>query len=74
MNTKDKELVKLSIWVILLLLIIEIVFSMINVSCTLLNIMGIILFIVFIIISIKTKCLMNFKLKKNKNNCLTNKN
>lgn len=70
MNLKNKEIVKLSIWVILLLLILEAVFSMINSSCTVFNILGILLFIAFITVSIRTKCLIKFNLKKNK--CLTN--
>lgn len=70
MDLKNKEIVKLSIWVISLLLILEAGFSMINASCTVFNILGILLFIAFITVSIRTKCLINFNLKKNK--CLIN--
>ena len=76
MDLNNKEIVKLSIWVISLLLIFEAVFSMINASCTVFNILGILLFIAFITVSIRTKCFINLNLrkktKKNKNNKIKN--
>lgn len=64
MDLNNKEIVKLSIWVISLLLILEAGFSMINASCTVFNILGILLFIAFITVSIRTKCFINLNLRK----------
>lgn len=68
MDLNNKEIIKLSIWIVSFLLIFELILVMINASSTILNILGLLLMIAFITISFKTKCLTNFNFKKNKNN------
>lgn len=62
---ETEKIIKFSIWLILTIVIIEVILTMINTSCTIVNLLSILLIIVYLTISIKTKCLTNLKLKKN---------
>lgn len=68
MDLNNKEIAKVSFWLVSSLLIIELILVMVNSSSTVLNILGLLLMIAFITISLKTKCFMNFNLRKNKKN------
>lgn len=61
---KTEKIIKFSIWLILTIVIIEVILTMINTSCTIVNLLSILLIIAYLTISIKTKCLTNLKLKK----------
>lgn len=61
---ETEKIIKFSIWLILTIVIIEVILTMINTSCTIVNLLSILLIITYLTISIKTKCLTNLKLKK----------
>lgn len=61
---ETEKIIKFSIWLILTIVIIEVILTMINTSCTIVNLLSILLIIAYLTISIKTKCLTNLKLKK----------
>lgn len=77
MDLNNKEIAKVSFWLVSFLLIFELILVMVNTSSTILNILGLLLMIAFITISFKTKCFINLNLrkktKKNKNNKIKKK-
>lgn len=62
---ETEKIIKFSIWLILTIVIIEVILTMINTSCTIVNLLSILLIIAYLTISKKTKCLTNLKFKKN---------
>ena len=64
MDLNNKEIAKVSFWLVSFLLIFELILVMVNTSSTILNILGLLLMIAFITISFKTKCFINLNLRK----------
>lgn len=62
---KMKKQFLFGIWVVLTLLLSVSITELATISNTLCNILSLILFIVYIIVSIKTECLTNLKFLKN---------
>lgn len=60
--------IKLFVWFILAIFIIDVGFELISMKDTMLNIAGITIVFGYLLISIKTKCLTNLKLKNNEKN------
>lgn len=63
---KSKELLRLPIWVLSAILVVNMVCNMVNLPDTLMNIMGVLLLIIFIVVTVNTKCFLKLNLKKNK--------
>lgn len=62
---KMKKQFLFGIWVVLTLLLSVSITELATISNTLCNILSLILFIVYVIVSIKTECLTNLKFLKN---------
>lgn len=56
------------VWIMITIIVTTIVCELLTMSFTLLNLLGVIISIEYLIISIKTKCLTNLKFKKNEKN------
>lgn len=65
---KESDWLKLIVWGICTLFVIDWVFTLINLSSTIGNIIGLLLGGVFTWLSIKTKCFIGINFKKNKEN------
>lgn len=63
---KGKEIFRLSIWLLSAILVVNIVCPMMNLPNTFMNIMGVLLMVVFVVVSVDTDCFLKLKLKKNK--------
>ncbi len=63
---KSKELLRLPIWVLSAILVVNMVCNMVNLPDTLMNILGVLLMILFIVVTVNTECFLKLKLKKNK--------
>lgn len=65
------NIIKISMWLISLILIMNVIFYMINNANTMLNILGFLLLVLTITYSVKTECFtsirLNFKNRKNEN-------
>ena len=61
---KNSTIAKFSVWIILTIGVSNAILSMINASSSIANVLAILLTIAYITISIKTKCLTNFKFNK----------
>lgn len=60
-----KTIIKLSIWFVLFIVLLNVGLSMISASNTIENIVGFFIIIAVVIVSIKAKCLTLIKFKKN---------
>lgn len=60
--------IKMFIWFILTIFVIDLGFELITMANTFLNIIGATIIFAYVLITIKTKCLTNLKLKKNEKN------
>ena len=60
--------IKVFIWFILAIIAIDLGFELISMASTFFNFLGVTIVFVFVLISIKTKCLTTLKLKKNEKN------
>lgn len=63
---KGKEILRLSIWLLSAILMVNIVCSMMNLPNTFMNILGVLLMVLFVVVSVNTDCFLKLKLKKNK--------
>ena len=63
---KSKEILRLPIWVLTAILVVNTVCSMVNLPNTLMNILGVLLLIIFIVVTVNTECFLKLNLKKNK--------
>jgi O-antigen/teichoic acid export membrane protein len=63
---KSKEILRLPIWVLSAILVVNMVCNMVNLPDTLMNILGVLLLILFIVVTVNTECFLKLKLKKNK--------
>lgn len=61
---KTKTFIKILLWVICLIGVIEIGCSFISMADTILNIVGVVLMATFAFVSYKTKCFTYIKIKK----------
>lgn len=60
--------IKLFIWFILTILVIDLAFELMSMKDTLLNISGVTLAFVYVLVTIKTKCLTILTFKRNEKN------
>lgn len=63
---KNKEILRLPIWVLTAILVVNTVCNMVNLPDTLMNILGVLLLIIFIVVTVNTECFLKLNLKKNK--------
>lgn len=63
---KGKEILRLSIWLLSAVLMVNIVCPMMNLPNTFMNILGVLLMVLFVVVSVNTDCFLKLKLKKNK--------
>ena len=63
---KNKELLRLPIWVLSAILVVNMVCNMVNLPDTSMNILGVLLLILFIVVTVNTECFLKLNLKKNK--------
>lgn len=63
---KSKEILRLPIWVLTAILVVNIVCNMVNLPDTSMNILGVLLLILFIVVTVNTECFLKLNLKKNK--------
>lgn len=61
---KTSDCIKLTIWLVLSILILNLGFNMLSAANTLANIIGLIIIIAVIFISFKTNCLRTLKFRK----------
>ena len=60
--------IKVFIWFILAIIIVDVGFEFISMASSFFNFLGVTIVFVFTLISIKTKCLTNLKLKQDEKN------
>ena len=60
--------IKLFIWLLLTIFVIDIGCELVTTADTLLNVLGLAMMFVYILLTIKTKCLTNLKNKENEKN------
>lgn len=63
---KSKTVMLILAWVILFVLFLNTSYDLINKSSTIVNIVGVVLLVVTVLVSIKTKCLTSIKPNKQK--------
>lgn len=61
---KTSDCIKLTIWLVLSILILNLGFNMLSAANTLANIIGLVIIIAVIFISFKTNCLRTLKFRK----------
>ena len=62
------NVIKVFIWFNLAIITVDVGFEFISMASSFFNFLGVTIVFVFTLISIKTKCLTNLKLKKNEKN------
>jgi hypothetical protein len=62
------NLIKIPIWFICFVLVLNFALDMVNESSTVANIIGILVAVFAVYVSVKTECFTNINLKKNKTN------
>lgn len=60
--------IKLFIWLLLTIFVIDIGCELVTMADTLLNVLGLVMMFAYILLTIKTKCLITLKVKKNEKN------
>lgn len=60
--------IKLFIWFLLTIFVIDIGCELVTMADTLFNVLGLTIMFLFILLTIKTKCLTTLKLKRNEKN------
>lgn len=60
-----KKAIIISLWVICIVAVIDESLNMISKASTIENIIGLLILVLMVVISIKTKCFTDFKIKKN---------
>lgn len=61
---KTSDCIKLTVWLVLSILILNLGFNMLSAADTLANIIGLVIIIAVIFISFKTNCLRTLKFRK----------
>lgn len=62
------NLIKIPIWFICFVLVLDFALDMVNESSTVANVIGILIAVLAVYVSVKTECFTNINLKKNKTN------
>lgn len=62
------NLIKIPIWFICFVLVLNFALDMVNESSTVANVIGILIAVLAVYVSVKTECFTNINLKKNKTN------
>lgn len=62
------NLIKIPVWFICFVLVLNFALDMVNESSTVANVIGILIAVLAVYVSVKTECFTNINLKKNKTN------